>query len=95
MSQQELDKRTGEIQDRVKELQKKAAEFQARVAEEQASAGEDILKLAQQVITGIAKDKKLSAVFERTRSGLLFIEDSLDLTDEVIRRLNTESSQAR
>ncbi len=92
MSQEELDKRKTEIQQRVLELQKKAAEFQQELNEEQNAMGGEILKLAQDLVAEIARERKLSAVYERTRSGLLYIDDNLNITAEVIKRLNAKTS---
>jgi len=93
MSQAELDKRTAEGQQRVMELQKKAAALQKAVAADQSGMLEEILALTQGVASELAKEKKLSAIFERTRSGLLYIEDSLNLTDEIIKRLNAQKKK--
>jgi len=93
MSQAELDKRTGEIQQRVLELQKKAAALQQQVNQDQAKLLEEILGLTREVSAELARSKKLSALFERSRSGLLYIDDSLNFTDEVIQRLNARSKK--
>ena len=93
MSQAELDKRTGEIQQRVLELQKKAAALQQQVNQDQAKLLEEILGLTREVSGELARSKKLSALFERSRSGLLYIDDSLNFTDEVIQRLNARSKK--
>jgi outer membrane protein len=88
MSQAELAKKKGEIQKRVQEFQKKAAEVQQQLAREQNRLTGEIMKPTQEAIKAIAKEKKLSAVFERRQSGLLYIEDNLDLTPDVIKRLD-------
>lgn len=93
MSQAELDKRKGEIQKRVQEVQKKAAAFQQEVSQEQSKAASEILKVAQKVIADVGKKKKLAAVWERSRSGLLYIDDSLNLTGEIIKALNARTKK--
>lgn len=93
MSQAELDKRKTEIQERVLQLQRKAAMAQQELSQDQAKLGGGIIKPAQEIVTDLAKEKKLSAVFERNQSGLLFIQDGLNLTDEVIKRLDAKPAQ--
>jgi outer membrane protein len=88
ISQAELDKRTSEIQKRIMELQKKAAAIQQEVSKEQAGLLEEILVVTRQEAAKLAREKKLAALFERSRSGLLYIDDSLDVTGDVIKRLN-------
>jgi outer membrane protein len=93
MSQSELDKKKAEIQKRVQAFQQKAARVQQQLAQEQSRLTGEIMGPTQEVIAALAKEKKLSAVFERRQSGLLYIEDSLDLTPEVIKRLNSRSKK--
>ena len=89
MSQAELDKRTAEVQERIQKFQKEAMARQQELGKDQAQLGGDIVKAAGGVISKLATEKKLAAVFERNSSGLLYIQDKLNLTDEVIKRLNT------
>jgi outer membrane protein len=93
MSQEELDKRTSEIQERLRQLQQKAMATQQELAKDQAQLGNEVIKPAQEVIAELAKEMKLSAVFERAQSGLLYIQDELNLTDEVIKRLNARTKK--
>jgi outer membrane protein len=93
MSQAELSKKKKEIQTRLQDFQKKAAEFQQQLAREQARLTGEIMKPTQEVITGVAKSKKMSAVFERRQSGLLFIDESLDLTPDVIKQLDAKGKK--
>lgn len=88
MSQAELDKRKSELQQRVIQLQRAAQSAQQELAQDQAKLGADIIKPTQQIIAELAKERKLTAVFERSSSGLLYIEDGLNLTDEVLERLD-------
>ena len=93
MSQEELDKRTAEIQKRLRQLQEKAMTTQQEFTKDQTELGNKIIKPAQEIIAALAMEKKLSAVFERSQSGLLYIQDSLNLTDEVIKRLDAGSGK--
>lgn len=88
MSQAELDKRTAEIQERVQKFQKEAMATQQELGKDQAQLGGEIVKAAGGVIAELAKEQKLAAVFERNNSGLLYVQDSMNLTGEVIKRLD-------
>jgi len=95
MSQSELDKKTAAIQKRVKELQKKAANAQQELAREQNKLGGEILRPTRDIIAKVAKDKQVSVVFERRQSGLLYIDESLDLTPEVIKGLDAQKKKKK
>jgi len=90
MSQKELDKKTGEIRDRKKKFQQQATGLQKEVAQEEDKLAQQILRPTPAIITAVAKDKKVSAVFERRQSGLLYIDEGLDLTAEVIKRFDAK-----
>jgi len=88
MSQKELDKKTAEIGKRKKKFQQQVVELQKEVAQEENKLANQILKPTPAIIAAVAKDKQVSAVFERRQSGLLYIDEGLDLTAEVIKRLD-------
>lgn len=88
MSESELEKRTVEIQQRMRRFQGEAVEFRQQLADEQGRLGAEILEPAREVIAEIAREKSISAVFERNKSGLLYIDEGVDLTAEVINRLD-------
>lgn len=91
MSQAEVDKKSAELQAMVAAFQKKAEEAQKELVEEQNKLGGQILEPVQGIIATVAKEKKVSAVFERRQSGLLFVDDGLDLTADVIKRLDAQA----
>lgn len=91
MSQAELDKRKAEFQERVSQIQRKAAMAQQELSQDQAKLGGNIIKPAQEIITELGKERNLTAIFERTQSGLLYVEADKNLTDEVIKRLDAKS----
>ena len=94
MSQAELDKRKAEFQERVSQIQRKAAMAQQELSQDQAKLGGGIIKPAQEIITELGKEKKLTAIFERSQSGLLYVEADKNLTDEVIKRLDAKTPKA-
>lgn len=90
MSEEELDKKKAEIQGRIGKLRQEAAKAQQELAAEQQKLGKAILEPAGATIEAVAKDKGVTAVFERRQSGLLYIDEGLDLTAEVVKRLDAQ-----
>lgn len=55
---------------------------------EQRKLMQPILKRIQSVVNEVAKDEGYDLVIEKTSPGVLFFSDGLDITDQVIERLN-------
>jgi Skp family chaperone for outer membrane proteins len=47
-----------------------------------------ILKAVLNAVSNVARDKGYSVVLEKASPGVLFYSDDLDITDQVIERLN-------
>ena len=90
MSQVELDKKTADIDERILAFQKEAAQAQQELAQEQGKLGKEVLGPAEAIIEAIARERKMSVVFERRQSGLLYADPAADLTAEVIKRLDAQ-----
>jgi len=95
MSQKELDKKTAEIRERKKKFQQKLTQLQKAVAQEENKLAQRILEPAPAIIAAVAEDKQVSVVFERRQSGFLYVDEGLDLTAEVIKRLDAKKTKAR
>jgi outer membrane protein len=93
MSKEESEKRKAEVQERIRAFQLKAAKAQQELVQEQGKVGKEIFVPAQAIIAAVAKDKQVSVVFERQQSGLIYIDESLDLTAEVVKRLDAQASK--
>lgn len=93
MSKAELEKKTAEITSRIQGFQQKATQAQQDLTQEQNKLGNRIVEPAQAIIEALAKDKQVSAIFDRRQSGLLYIDDGLDLTPEVIKRLDSREKK--
>jgi len=91
MSRDQIAKKEGELKAKVEAFQKDAVAAQQEVSKEQKKLGDAIIKPTQEIIDALSKEKKVSVVFERHQSGLLYIDSGLDLTDEVIKRLDAKS----
>lgn len=87
MSESQRNTRQEEIQARMQAYNKQAADLQEELNRQRLVLAEKALGPVQKVITDIAKEEGLNAIFERTESALLFVDDSMDITDRVIERL--------
>jgi len=90
MSKEELNKKTAAIRKRRKTFQQQVAKFQKELAQEETRLANRVLEPAPAIIAAVARDKRLSAAFERQQSGLLYIDKGLDLTAEVVKRLDAK-----
>lgn len=88
MSKDQIKKKEEELQKAIESFQKTAGTTQQELAKEQQKLGQAIVGPAQEVVQALSKEKKMSAVFERQQAGLLYIDSGLDLTNEVIKRLD-------
>ncbi len=91
MSEEQIKKQEAEIQERIQGFQEKASATQEELLAEQQTISQEILGPALEAVDQIAKQQKVSAVFERSRAGLLYADDGIDLTDEVLTKLDANS----
>lgn len=75
---------------RQEELSKRASEFQRKVADADKQMGvleqkemEPLLKKLEQAVSEVGKENKLDMVLDKRRSGLLYMNPALDITDKV------------
>ncbi|MBK1701027.1 OmpH family outer membrane protein [Thiococcus pfennigii] len=91
MSKEQIAKREQELKARLQALQKEAATFQERLMIEQQKISQEIIGPAVKAVEKVASAQKISAVFERSRAGLLYIDDDLELTDAVLEQLDADT----
>jgi outer membrane protein len=68
------------------------ATLQKELQQKEHDATKGIFARMSAIIKSIAEAEGVSMVFEKTDSGLLFAQPSLDLTNELIRRYNSQAS---
>lgn len=88
MSKEQIAKREKELQERVQKFRKEASATQERLLKEQQEMSQEIVAPALEAVNAIAAEQELSAVFERRQAGLLYVDDGIDLTAEVVKRLD-------
>lgn len=77
-------KKQQEFQEKFLSLRNDEMEFQAGIKRKEQKATQQIAVKVAGVVDAIAKAKKLAGVFETNSAGLLYLENPMDLTQEVI-----------
>jgi len=88
MSEDQVKKQRTELESRIRAYQEKAGALQRELMQAQKEKGRTILVPAREAVESIARERKLDMVVERGQMGLLYIDEALDLTAEVIKQLD-------
>ncbi len=82
-------------EDKQKDFERKGREFKymyddlsEEMRKAEAEAKKDILQDLETVVTRIGENDKYQVIFERRSSGIMFIDNAIDITDEVIKAYN-------
>lgn len=90
MSKAQVEKKEADIKSRIEAFEKDFNAVQKEVMEAQQQEGQKLIEPAREAVNEVAEKKKLGAVFEASRAGLLYLGDSADITEEVIKALNAK-----
>lgn len=77
-------KKQQDFQEKFMALRNNEMEFQSEIKRKEQKATQEIAVKVAQVVERLARDKKLVAVFETNSAGLLYLENPVDLSQEVI-----------
>jgi outer membrane protein len=88
MSKDQVAKKEGEIKKRVETYQKQAGAVQQELMRAQQEKGPQILGPARKAVDAIAKKRKLAMVVERSQAGIVFLDETLDITAEVVKQMD-------
>ncbi|WP_295385962.1 OmpH family outer membrane protein [uncultured Thiodictyon sp.] len=91
MSKDQLDKKQAELKKRIDAFEKAAAPVQQELMKARQERSEEVLAPAQKAVDAVAKQKKLGMIVERNQSGLLFVDKTLDITDDVIKQMDANT----
>ncbi|QGU33080.1 OmpH family outer membrane protein [Thermochromatium tepidum] len=91
MSNEQIAKKEQEIKTRIETYQKKTLPIQQELMKAQQEKGREILEPAREALNAVAKKKKLGMVFERNVGGLLYADEGLDITAEVIQQMDAKT----
>ena len=87
MSESQRKSKQKALQSRMQAYQQMAVDLQNKLKKSQMEFARVALKPVQKAIGKIAEEEGLNAVFDRSESGLVFIDKNMDLTDRVIKSL--------
>ncbi len=91
MSQAQVAKQESEIKTRIETYQEQATAIQRELMQVQKDKGREIIVPARAAVNAIAKKNKVDMVVERSLAGLLYIDEALDMTADVIKQLDATS----
>jgi outer membrane protein len=91
MSAEQVSKQEADVQKRIEVFQEKANAIQQEIMKVQQTKSREIIGPARDSINAVAKKNKVGMVVEPGMSGLLYIDESLDLTAEVIKHLDANT----
>ncbi len=91
MSNDQVKKAEGEIQTRIKDYQEKGNDLQQDLMKVQQAKSREIIQPARDSINAVAKKRGLGMVIEPGMSGLLYIDDALDITGDVVKHLDSKT----
>ncbi len=91
MSKDQMEKKQAEIKKRIESFQKVAAPLEEEEQKVQQDVRRALLAPTQKASEAVAKQKKLGMVIERSQAGVVFIDKSLDITDEVIKQMDANT----
>jgi outer membrane protein len=92
MSEAQLEKKESELRSRIKQFEEAFTKIQRQLAQAQQQEGSKILQPARDAVVSVAKKRKLDAVFEANQSGVVYLDDEGDITDEVIKTMNANTN---
>lgn len=88
MSKDQAQKQEAEIKKRIAAFEKAAAPLQQELAKAQQERGREVLGPAQKALETVARQKKLGLVVERSQTGVLYADKSLEITEDVIKQMD-------
>jgi outer membrane protein len=83
MTDKQKEQKQKEIDDKKTALQKSAQEAEQQVAKRRNELLSDASKVVQEIIADVAKKEKLSMVIGKNESGIFWVEETVDITEQV------------
>lgn len=91
MSADQVGKQEAEIKTRIEAFQKEANAIQQEIMKVQQEKGREVIEPARESIKAVAKKKGVAMVVEPGMTGLLYLDETLDLTPDVIKHLDANA----
>lgn len=83
-----------ELQNKVMVLRDEEMKFQQRIRQQEFQATQGIVEKIAVYVKDIATAKNLAVVFESSQSGVMYIKNYIDITDDVILKFSAHSAAA-
>jgi outer membrane protein len=83
-----------QIEDRQVELQRFSDDTKQYLADAQRRELDALEKQIMPIINEIGREQKIQMIFNKFQSGLVFADDAVDITEQVVRRFNTRITTA-
>ena len=91
MSKDQLEKKEAELKKRFAAWEKVAAPLQQELVKAKQEGQREVLVSAQKAANAVAKQNKLGMIVERSQGGIVYLDKSLDITDEVIKQMDANN----
>lgn len=91
MSKAQVGKAEQEIKDRITKFEADFAEIQKEIVQAQQEEGRKLLPAAREAVQSVAKQKKLTVVFEANATGVMYLDEGGDITAAVISAINAKA----
>lgn len=95
LSEEARMKKQQDFQEKFLALRNSEMEFQSEIKRKEQKATQQIAVKVAQLVEKMAKERNLDAVFETSSAGLLYIDNPVDLTKDVINKYGKDSSATK
>jgi outer membrane protein len=89
LSEQKLAEMSGQIEDKTIALQRFEDDAKRSLEEARRTTLGSLEERIMPIINQIGKERGFTLIFNKFQSGLVYADDAVDITDDVIRRFNT------
>lgn len=91
MSAAQVERTEREIKERIERLEQDFEGVQREVMQAQQEEGRRLIEPARQAVIAVAKEKKLTLVFEASQLNAIYIDEAAEITDAVIAAMNARN----
>lgn len=91
LSEEQAASREAALKERIGTFQQRGTTLQQRLLKAQQNLAGDVLNPARDAINAVAKEKGVGMVIEQSISGLLYLDPGLNLTADVIKRMDAQN----
>ena len=90
-----IKEKQGQLEQSKRNFQKLYKDSQAEVEKRQADFMRRIVTDISEIVSKIGKEEGYTMIFEKMRGSIIYAEDGLDITDQVIKRFNEASKKTK